>query len=223
MAVIFWDFDGTLVHSNPLWSNSVYAALKDTDANTKVNFEDIRKCMAKGFTWHTPYEDYSKCVGDKWWDFMTDKICNAYISLGVNCRTAQLATAKIRSIIKRADNYILYPDTAETLKSSEKHGNTNVILSNNYPDLIEVLDFLGLTVYFDNIIVSANVGYDKPRQEIFDIAKSYYPNEDYIMIGDSVSADIIGGRNAGMTTVYVHNGYCDEADFCFNHLKDIEF
>lgn len=34
MKILFWDFDGTLVHSGPLWSNNVYAALKTVDANT---------------------------------------------------------------------------------------------------------------------------------------------------------------------------------------------
>ncbi len=49
MKVVFWDFDGTLVYSNPLWSGSVYKALKDTDSGTKICFEDIRKHMAYGF------------------------------------------------------------------------------------------------------------------------------------------------------------------------------
>ena len=31
--VIFWDFDGTLVHSEYLWSSNVYEALKCVDKN----------------------------------------------------------------------------------------------------------------------------------------------------------------------------------------------
>ena len=59
MKVVFWDFEGTLVYSNPLWSNSVYNALKLVCPDTEVTFNDIRVCMASGFTWHTPDEDYS--------------------------------------------------------------------------------------------------------------------------------------------------------------------
>ncbi len=223
MAIVFWDFDGTLVYSNPLWSNSVYTALKETDPQTTVLFSDIRKRMACGFTWHTPDEDYSDVVNDKWWNFMNNKFYNDYISLGVNPETAKYSAHRVRDIIKRKDNYVLYSDALEVLNLSLSKGNTNVILSNNYPDLEEVIKQLELSQYFDRIIVSAKAGYDKPRKEIFDIAKTYYPDENYIMIGDSVHADIFGGKNAGMTTILVHNGFCSQADFCYDNLNDIKF
>lgn len=223
MSIIFWDFDGTLVHSNSLWSSSVYNALKETERNTNVKFEDIRKCMAKGFTWHTPDNDYSKMTDEKWWDFMVNKIYEDYLSLGVNSSLARTSANRVPAIIKKPENYIIYDDAVYMLKNSMNNGNTNVLLSNNYPDLIDVLNSLDLTKYFDDILVSAQIGYDKPRKELFDYAKSKYPNESYVMIGDSVSADVTGGNNAGMTTIFVHNGYCDKADYCFDNLSDIDF
>lgn len=63
MSVIFWDFHGTLVYSNPLWSNTVFNSLKEVATNTDVKFTDVRKCMATGFTWHTPNEDYRNLIG----------------------------------------------------------------------------------------------------------------------------------------------------------------
>ncbi|MCM1115191.1 MAG: HAD family hydrolase [Clostridium sp.] len=221
MSILFWDFDGTLVCSNPLWSNSVYSAIKEVDYKTKITFNEIRKCMASGFTWHTPDNDYSNIIGDKWWDFMTDKICKDYINLGTDENIAKKAAAIVRPIIKKIENYTLYSDTISVLENAVKSGHKNVLLSNNYPDLIDVVSGLGLSECFDRFVVSAQVGYDKPRIEIFDIAKSFYPNEQYIMIGDSVSADIIGGNNAGMTTVLVHKGFNSNADFCFDSLSDI--
>lgn len=223
MAVVFWDFDGTLVHSNSLWSNSVYRALLEIDRNTNIKFTDIRKCMASGFTWHTPDCDYSKMTGSKWWDFMIDKIRRDYISLGVSSEIAEKAAEKVPDIIKKSENYTLFDDTVTTLEKSIMSGNTNVILSNNFPDLMDVINELGLSEFFDDIIVSAVIGYDKPRKEIFEHAKAKYPNEKYIMIGDSVTADIIGGNNAGMITVLVHNGYNAEADFCVDNLKNIDY
>lgn len=53
---------------------------------------------------------------------------------------------------------------------------------------------------------------------MFDIAKSLYPNEDYIMVGDSVNADIIGGNNAGVKTVLVHKGFDSKSNFCCDDL-----
>ncbi len=222
MAVVFWDFDGTLVRSNPLWSKSVYSALKETDKNTKIQFNDIRKCMAVGFTWHTPNEDYSRLTDDKWWDFMQKKFTKDYISLGVNEKTAETASKKIRNIIKDISNYELYPDSIETLEAMIKKGHKNVILSNNYPDLADVIKSLDLYKHFDNFIISAAVGYDKPRPEIFKIAKNLYPNEtEFIMIGDSVNADIKGGKNSDMKTILVHSGQDCNANYCFDNLKSI--
>lgn len=220
MAVIFWDFDGTLVHSNPLWSNSVYIALKMVDINTTVEFSDIRKCMQSGFTWHMPNKDFSKLTGDKWWEFMNTKFYNDYNRLGVKSDIAEKAVKQIRNIIKSKENYQLYPDTITTLKSVIEKGHKNVILSNNYPDLSDVVKALDLDKYFEKIIISANVGYDKPRAEIFEFAKSLYPNHnDFIMIGDNPNADILGGKNANIKTILVHNGKSSNADYCFNELK----
>lgn len=221
MSIIFWDFDGTLVYSNPLWSTTVFNSLKELAPNTDVNFTDIRKCMAKGFTWHTPDEDYSNLIGDKWWEFMNSKIADDYISLAVEDNIAQKAASLVRKNIKNIESYTLYPDAFETLEKSLKMEYKNVLLSNNYPDLIEVLDKLNLTKYFDKIIVSANYGCDKPRKELFDIAKALYPNEEYIMVGDSITADIVGGNNAGMKTILVHKGYDEKSDFCAESLTDI--
>lgn len=222
MSVIFWDFDGTIVHSNPLWSNSVYNALKSADINTAVEFSDIRKCMQSGFTWHTPDKDFCKLTGDKWWEFTNTKFYNDYIHLGVQSDIAEKAVNLIRDIIKSKSNYKLYSDAIATLKSVVEKGHKNVILSNNYPDLSDVIKALDLDKYFDKIIVSANIGYDKPRPEIFEYAKNLYPNyNDFIMIGDNPNADIVGGKNANMKTVLVHNEKNNSADYCFNDLKSI--
>lgn len=222
MAILFWDFDGTLVHSTPLWSNSVFTALKTVDKNTSVAFSDLRSCMASGFTWHTPNEDYRSLTGDKWWEFMNVKIKGDYIYLGVDPDAADKASKMVRRIIKEKDNYKLYPDTIPTLKAVINKGHKNVILSNNYPDLTDVLKKLHLDTYFDNYIISAMVGYDKPRTEIFEIAKGLYPNDtDFIMIGDNPHADIIGGKNAGMKTILVHNEKNNTADYCFDNLQSI--
>lgn len=220
-TVVFWDFDGTLVHSGPLWSSSVYKALKETDSNTQVLFEDVRKHMAYGFTWHTPDEDYRSLIGDKWWNFMNRHFYSTYIKLGVDDGTAQIAAGKVRNIIKKQENYTLYDDALGVLIQLKKSGVKNVLLSNNYPELEEVLGKLGLTEYLDGIIVSALEGYDKPRAELFEIAKDRFPAAKYFMIGDSVSADVIGGKNAGMTTVFVHGGWNENADYCCDDLRDI--
>lgn len=219
--VVCWDFDGTLVYSHHLWSSNVLEALKVTDPNTDVTFADIRKYMAYGFTWNTPNEDYSNMTNDKWWVFMNKHIYNSYLSLGVDEKIADIATKKVHKIIKRIDNYNLYDDAKETLNTLKNMGVVNVLLSNNYPDLNDILVQLDLVKYFDKIVISAVEGYDKPRKELFEIAKSGYENTQFYMVGDNENADVVGGKNANMTTILVHKGYSEKADYCFDDLKSI--
>lgn len=221
MKIICWDFDGTLVYSDHLWSNSVFRALNETVPVHNVEFTDIRRCMQTGFTWQTPFEDYTALIGEKWWEFMNLHIYNSYISLGIAPDLAKAATDKVRGIIKETKNYNLYSDTVASLEKSREMGYKNVLLSNNYPDMTEVLDALDLTRHFDHLVISALVGYDKPRAEIFEIAKALYPEGEFIMVGDNPSADVEGGKAAGMKTILVHKGFCAEADYSFDDLMSV--
>ena len=222
MKVICWDFDGTLVYSESLWSSSVLTALNETDNNHNILLDDIRKYMATGFTWHTPDKDHHTLTGENWWKYMNNHFYNIYLNLGVIPSIANEACNKIRNVIKRKENYSLYQDTVETLKTAKERDYKNIILSNNYPDLIEVIEQLGMYHLFNNFVISAIVGYDKPRNEIFEFAKDLYPHsKEFFMVGDSIPADIIGGKNSKMKTILVHKGYNESADYCFNDLHSI--
>lgn len=67
----------------------------------------------------------------------------------------------------------------------------------------EILRGAGLLDYFDEIIVSSEVGYNKPAEQIFTIAleKLNVKPEEAIMVGNIISTDIFGGNRIGMKTV----------------------
>ncbi len=59
--------------------------------------------------------------------------------------------------------------------------------------------------YFDGVFVSEDIGIPKPAKEFFDYCFKNLknpPKEDTILIGDSLSADIIGGVNYGIDTIW---------------------
>ncbi len=58
--------------------------------------------------------------------------------------------------------------------------------------------------YFDHIVISENIGHQKPAKEIFEHALQLNNSlpKDVLMIGDNVEADIQGAVNAGIDSVF---------------------
>lgn len=92
----------------------------------------------------------------------------------------------------------------------------------------------GIESFFLHTFISSTVGAKKPNKEFFDycfneLRKSGYENlraEETIMIGDSITSDIAGGRNYGMKTCFYTRGQeCDahygQADYMVSDLLDI--
>ena len=100
-------------------------------------------------------------------------------------------------------------------------GYRNYLLSNNFPELTHFVEDFGLTKYFSGLIVSSHVGYEKPRQELYDYAKKMANCDSGVMVGDNPVADILGGKQAGLKTVFVHNSNPSQADYTFNSLEEI--
>ena len=66
----------------------------------------------------------------------------------------------------------------------------------------------GLERYFTKVFISEDVGYKKPEGPFFDHVFSFIPNfkkEETVIVGDMLHADILGGYNAGIDTVWVNN------------------
>lgn len=68
----------------------------------------------------------------------------------------------------------------------------------------------------DGIYISEEVGYAKPAAEFFDVFFADHPEckrSETLIVGDSLSGDILGGNNAGIPTCWVNrNGAARPAD-----------
>lgn len=63
----------------------------------------------------------------------------------------------------------------------------------------------GIEKYFDNIFISQRVGFDKPCLNFFEYCFLKIPDfkkSETLIMGDSLTSDIAGGNNAGITTVW---------------------
>lgn len=65
----------------------------------------------------------------------------------------------------------------------------------------------GLYPYFEKVFVSQEIGHNKPSKEYFDRCFSQIPGFDAvkaIMVGDSLTSDILGGIRSGMKTCWIN-------------------
>lgn len=65
----------------------------------------------------------------------------------------------------------------------------------------------GLEPYFKGIFISAEIGFNKPSLEYFQAIFTKIPNFDpssAIIVGDSLTSDIRGGKNAGIRTCWLN-------------------
>ena len=66
------------------------------------------------------------------------------------------------------------------------------------------IESTGLDKFIDGLFVSEDMGVSKPAPEYFDIVLSKIgaPKESCVVIGDSLSSDMLGAKNAGLTSVW---------------------
>ncbi len=102
----------------------------------------------------------------------------------------------------------LFPYTFEILEYLKGKGYELHLITNGFEKVqYSKLERSGLKRYFKEIITSEASNNTKPNKEIFDYAfmKANAEAEESIMIGDNLDADIQGGINAGMDTVFVNH------------------
>ena len=112
-------------------------------------------------------------------------------------------------------------DTLEYLKSKYKLGmitNGSPVFQNNK------IVASGLAKYFDDIIISGNVGVHKPDKEIFLMScrnLGISPQE-AVYVGDKMVNDVTGAENAGMTAVLYAKHVNDQYKNRINDLAELK-
>ena len=76
----------------------------------------------------------------------------------------------------------------------------------------------GIAKYFDGIFISERMGAHKPSSDFFDACFALMKDairEETLIVGDSLTSDILGGMNAGIHTCHYTNG----REFTYTDIK----
>ena len=101
----------------------------------------------------------------------------------------------------------VYDGVFELLDTLKKKGKKIYLLSNaQYIFTGYEINALGLTPYFDGVVISSNECCKKPSTEFYNVLLKRYKlkKEETVMIGNDQYADIQGAKKAGLTAYYVH-------------------
>ena len=118
---------------------------------------------------------------------------------------------------------ILMPHAMELLDALKGkyplYGVTNGVVTTQTPRLEKA----GFTHFFERIFVSEAMGCRKPEKAFFDKCFEAIGPVDKsrcIILGDSLTSDMQGGRNAGIATCYLGSNPDDRCDYAITDLID---
>jgi putative hydrolase of the HAD superfamily len=202
---IFWDFDGTLVLT-PKWSTSLVKALDILHPGHDITREQISAFLNEGFPWHTPETYHPELSSpEAWWTFLRPVLAGAVLRMGYGNEDCYRAAELAQEIILDTRTYIPYDETLPVLQYLCEKGWQHFILSNNYPQLPEVVSHLSFSDLITECITSGLVGYDKPNRGIFEYALDLAGRPEKIwMVGDNIKADVRGAEAVGIPAILVH-------------------
>lgn len=200
---IFFDVGGTLLQSNPS-VGAVYAEVaakyginvdaREVERRARRLFFDVegRKKIDATNSPHTVSLEKAKA----WWR----EIVRASFGEEGNHPRFSAFYDEVFEEFGRADRYQLFPEAEALLAELEAAGHRLGIISNWDARLRPVLEGLGLDRRFHAIVISAEVGVEKPNPEIFRIARERAGAPEgarLVHVGDSHIDDLDGANAAG--------------------------
>lgn len=101
------------------------------------------------------------------------------------------------------------PDTKAVLDALKGKYKLAILSNGQSKSQHDKIDYCDMGEYFDEILVSGDVGVNKPRKEVFEIMADRLgvKPEECVFVGDVFSLDIIGAIRANMTPVWIVSDY----------------
>ncbi len=186
--------------------------LLDFDANEEVSFRSMVQEMGESLT-EEMYETYKRLNRELWKRIEKNEIT---VEEGVNRRFSDLMILygktvdgrqwekTYRSFLNQGIQEI--PQVHQVLGRLKKEKYELYVITNGVTETQESrMSRSGLDQYFKELFISGRIGAGKPSGQFFDYVKNHIPGFDAketLVIGDSLSSDIRGGKDAGINTCW---------------------
>jgi HAD superfamily hydrolase (TIGR01662 family) len=202
------DLGDTLVHLSRPWDevfrdnlDSIYAYLKKAGLNS--DFQEFAEQFIREFEHASATSQLYKVEVP-----MQDIVSRVLRKVKLGDRDETLVQNAIMEFYKpEIATWELYPDTKDTLTAFRDNGLKMGLISNAKSDwaVRAILEKHDLSKFFAVILTSAALHIRKPRLEVFMRALSALDSKPStsVFIGDSLQADVIGAKTAGLRAIHV--------------------
>lgn len=220
---IFWDIDGTLLD----FSKSENAAIKSALGTAGIPFTE------------EDAERYSVINDNRWKRFERGEIDRTEVCVGRFSELFEVMGVTgtdpeaFHEIYRKAlaDTYFFVDGSPEILDRLNRKGIRQFAVTNGNTFVQErKLRLSGLDKRFEEVFISEKIGSRKPLSEFFDLIFAALPDvkrDESIIVGDSLSSDILGGNNASIIAVWYNpkgekNGGTARPDYEIASLDDLD-
>lgn len=197
--VILWDIDGTLLDFYPAEHHAICRCFKE---------------FALGECSDALVKEYSGINKQYWLALELGKITKEQVLVGrfrelfakhgIDEALAPMVNARYQRYL--GDEVYFFPGVMDTLQEFKKQGIVQCAVTNGTKVAqVRKLSKSGLDQLLDFVFISEDVGYEKPALEFFQkvfAAIGCSEPEKMLIVGDSLTSDMEGGRRAGIHTCW---------------------
>lgn len=228
---ILIDWDDTLGD----WTNAAYMSQQEL-----YEEHHLDEWFPSFEAWFAPYHAHNN---ELWERYGRGEITKAFLKrdrflypmlhqLGLSvapeplCRLADTMTEEF--LTKTNSHFRLLPDAAEVVKTLAQHYPLTIVSNGFHEVQYYKLEHSGLQSCFQHVLISDEVGINKPQAGIFleALKRNGVNADEAVMIGDSYNSDIQGARAVGIDQIWVRaKGIESDADeratYEVEHLRDV--
>lgn len=208
ISAVFFDLGNTLIYFDSTWEQVMQEA----------NGELVRSLRSAGYdvdaeAFPAAFEErinsYYTRQDTEFMEYTTEYVLR---SLLTEAGFTDTPTERLKPVIAAMHaitqaHWHAEADAHPTLETLRSHGYRLGLISNagDALDVQALVDRAGLRRYFEQILISAEVGRRKPHPQIFQLGLAHFgvPPERAAMIGDTLGADILGANLIGMVSVWI--------------------
>lgn len=218
---IIWDFDGTLGYREGNWEQAIVELIQEDGSGERIDVNKISKGLQEGFPWHKSETFYPELRDpSKWWASVQPVFRRIFLDLGFSEKEAGELGDKVPRQYTRLDKWHLYEEAKDSLLSLSAFD--QYLVSNHIPELPLILEQLGIKQFFEEVIVSSLVGYNKPNPRIVSESISGYQGRNSLyVVGDRYESDILFAQKINAEGILVRH-FDDRCRLYFDSLEGVK-